>query len=60
MHKETFFCPMCQKHFLKRGKAIYVGKPKTFLICLYCWKGWVVRNCGSLKEVYQGTEKWKE
>jgi transposase-like protein len=48
-------CPMCRRPLPRAGKGYLVGHPEMFLICRDCWKGWVVRNVGSLRKAIHGT-----
>ena len=57
---DYFYCPMCQRQILKSGKAIYVGYPTKFLICLDCWKGQIPKLTSDLFKVYRGNIVWKK
>lgn len=55
--EKTWTCVMCCRALPKKGKAFYVGKPTVFLVCIDCWKGFVLRNAVA-KEVLRGVRKW--
>ena len=46
---------MCRRPLPAAGKGYFVGNPMRFLICRDRWKGWVVRNVGSLRKAIHGT-----